>query len=267
MTDDALDPRDELASAHLDGETTPDEAQAIASDPQLSARVAALAATRDAVRTADGPVDETRREIAIAAALAAFDETGAEVTPIVGRRRPSAARWLPLVGVAAAVLAVALAIPVLTRDDDTPDEDLAQGLTTTLAPPAVAEDAFRAAEPNGSSRATEDETRTLAIVETADFGPQADVDALTAAVRARLVAGSPTTLSGSPPPMPSPEAETCLAPLRQAAVDQGSATFLQVTAVVDGQAVTGTVTQRPDGTQVLDVVAVDGCAPIASVQL
>ena len=86
MTDDTFDPRDELASAHLDGATTPTEAEEVAGDPELAARVEGFAATREAVRTGDLPIDEERRETAIAAALAAFDVQDAPI-PITRARR------------------------------------------------------------------------------------------------------------------------------------------------------------------------------------
>jgi hypothetical protein len=173
MTDDALDPRDELASAHLDGATTPDEAAQVAGDEDLEARVAAFAASREAVRAVGGPVDEARREAAIAA-----------------------------------------------------------------APPALA----------------------------ADLGPHADLGSLADAARATL-ASPPTTVPGTPAPTAEPGAEACLAGLRVAAADAGGTIVLEATAVLDDRPVVAAATRQPDGTLVLDVVALDGCAPIASVDL
>ena len=73
MTDPFLD---ELASAHLDGATTPEEAARIAADPSLQARVEALRQVRAALGEVP-PADPVAREAGIAAALEAF----AEATP------------------------------------------------------------------------------------------------------------------------------------------------------------------------------------------
>ena len=70
MTDPFLD---ELASAHLDGVTTPEEAARVAADPALQARVEALRRVRAAVSEAP-PADPVARDAAIAAALTAFGE-------------------------------------------------------------------------------------------------------------------------------------------------------------------------------------------------
>jgi hypothetical protein len=93
---------DELASALLDGLLTDDEATAARRDPAVLARLAELAAVRDAVRRPPARPDTDARERGLAAALAAFDagdeageprETsaaaGATVSPF-GRRRPAA---------------------------------------------------------------------------------------------------------------------------------------------------------------------------------
>lgn len=126
MTDPTNDPQtalDELASAHLDGLTSAEEARQVTTDPALLARVERLRQVREAVRTPDVPVDAARREVAIAAALAAAPgtELTAPVAPVgdvaVARARRSARRrWLPLVGIAAAVGLAALLVPQL--DDD-----------------------------------------------------------------------------------------------------------------------------------------------------
>jgi hypothetical protein len=271
MTDDALDPRDELASAHLDGATTPDEAAQVAGDEDLEARVAAFAASREAVRAVGGPVDEARREAAIAAALDAFEGAPAGVVPITARRRGLPQRWLPAVGMAAAALVLALLIPLLTRDDGS-DEDTVAGpeRTTTLAPFAAgsgggaAEDSARSelAAPGESGAAIAAAPPALA----ADLGPHADLGSLADAARATL-ASPPTTVPGTPAPTAEPGAEACLAGLRVAAADAGGTIVLEATAVLDDRPVVAAATRQPDGTLVLDVVALDGCAPIASVDL
>jgi hypothetical protein len=115
---------DELASAHLDGTTTPDEAARIAADPELQARVRALQAARDAVR-APVPADPDRREAALAAALAAFDQDAIR-RPADRRVVPHSSRTtLRVLGAAAVVALLALLIPVLGTGGD--DDETATG--------------------------------------------------------------------------------------------------------------------------------------------
>jgi hypothetical protein len=122
MTDEHEDPRDArrlLASAYLDGELTPAERAEVETDPLVLAEVEALRSVR-AQLAAVPAADATRREAAIAAAMAA---TGSEVrTPprpsIESRRR---ARWFaPLAAAAAAAVLVVGGIVALrtTGDDD-----------------------------------------------------------------------------------------------------------------------------------------------------
>ena len=86
MTDPTFD---ELASAHLDGATTPEEAARVAADPALQARVEELRRIRDAVAEVPS-VDPARRDAAIAAALAAFADDGSADGRDARRRR-----WRP----------------------------------------------------------------------------------------------------------------------------------------------------------------------------
>src|SRR5690606_41724603 len=105
------------------------------------ARVAALAEARAALRaTRPEPLDEARREQAIAAALDAFDQTGrsvpvSEPTPsaavtdlaaVAARRSQGSTRRLRLVAAAAVVALVALAVPVIgSLSSGDSSEDLA----------------------------------------------------------------------------------------------------------------------------------------------
>src|SRR3546814_18062176 len=68
-----LDPADELASAHVDGMTTREEAARIEADPNLQRRVGEMEAVQDAVWATSAPIDHDTRERAIAAALGDFD--------------------------------------------------------------------------------------------------------------------------------------------------------------------------------------------------
>jgi hypothetical protein len=272
MNDDALDPRDELASAHLDGDTSPDEAATVAGDQALADRVEAFAHVRDAVRAAGGPVDDARRESAIAAALAAYDEAdeaGSGVTRLADRRRPTP-RWLPAVGVAAAALLLALLVPLLTGGDGDDEDTTALGerATTSAAPTQRAFEDSSAAEaaPDAAAGGEAGDTALMAALDLADLGEQPDLDALVAAVRERLAA-PPTSLPGAAPPAPSDDAQACFAKLVESADGAGEAIALQVTAVVDGTPVVAVVRVGSDGAQTLAVVAVGGCTPVGIVPL
>ncbi|MET0727263.1 MAG: hypothetical protein ABWZ76_03080 [Acidimicrobiales bacterium] len=125
---------DELASAHLDGLSTPAEAARIDADPALQARVAAMATARQAVAAGGAPVDPVRRQRAIDAALEAFDagihqegrppEAGVtSLIDVAAKRTGASSRTLRLL--AAAVVAVlAISVPLLARlaDGDSDDE-------------------------------------------------------------------------------------------------------------------------------------------------
>jgi hypothetical protein len=133
LPDPDADDLDALASAHLDGATSAEEAARVAGDPALQARVEELRAVREAV-AALPPVDTARREVAIAAALAAFAEDGAaasaspplapvtSLATVTARRRPSPTRVMRVVGAAAAVVLLAALVPLLGKlggsDDD-----------------------------------------------------------------------------------------------------------------------------------------------------
>jgi hypothetical protein len=153
---------DDLASALVDGLLDADEAAAARRDPAVVARVAALAAARDAVAAPPPAPDPAERERAIAAALSAFDaETSADdegaiaadavreepASPMPGRfdhatplprqaSRPPAARrrgprsarserWARWLGAAAAVVLVVAGVSLLARSNDSDDGDSA----------------------------------------------------------------------------------------------------------------------------------------------
>jgi hypothetical protein len=138
------DPRDpdDLASALLDGLLSDDEAAVARRDPAGAARLAELAAVRDAVRRPPPGPDPAARERGLAAALAAYDSpdeadqpSDGAVSPMrVGRPardtapRPDAPwrphgrahrRWLT----AAAVVLVVVGVGILARNWDTGGSD------------------------------------------------------------------------------------------------------------------------------------------------
>jgi hypothetical protein len=187
MTDH--DPLDDLASAHLDGTTSPDEAAQVAADPALLARVETLRAVRAAVG-AMPPVDPARRDAAITAALAAFDEAGRDepsdrrssvtsLTEVRARRGPPA-RMLRLVGAAAVVLLLAALVPLLAQLGGSHD-DQAGDATSEAASGA---DGGREDDRSGAESA--DPTTTAAdhgLLESAALGEYDSLDDLAAAVR------------------------------------------------------------------------------------
>ncbi|MEZ5408391.1 MAG: hypothetical protein R2761_10215 [Acidimicrobiales bacterium] len=68
------DHHDELASAYLDGQASPEEAALVEGDPQLRAEVDALATLVERLQTDEAPVDPGVRQRHLSAALAAFDQ-------------------------------------------------------------------------------------------------------------------------------------------------------------------------------------------------
>ncbi len=116
MTDQhPFDPLDDLASAHLDGASTPEEAARVDVDPEIQARIVAMGRIREVMATPP-PHPREARERAINAALAAYDEEAnpaIAVTPVTSRawgRTPIVWR---VVGVAAAVALVVALVPMV----------------------------------------------------------------------------------------------------------------------------------------------------------
>ena len=201
MTDH--DPLDELASAHLDGATSPEEAAQVAADPALQARVEELRAVRDAV-AAVPPVDPARRDAAIAAALAAFEEAGppepgrsasvTSLTEVAARRGRSARarRWLG----AAAVIALLVALVPLVRQARRRlrrrHGQRAGGFTETGA--AIG-DERRARRPEAAADGGERRHDRPSAATGSTLGAYDSVDELAAAVRA---SAAPGTSAGPP---------------------------------------------------------------------
>jgi hypothetical protein len=113
------DELDELASAYLDGEVTPDERAQVDADPDLVARVGELRAVRSALAAPPGQPDASTRERALAAARAeasARAAAGATMGTVASIERRRSRRALAVIGaVAAAVIAIALVAVVATR--------------------------------------------------------------------------------------------------------------------------------------------------------
>jgi hypothetical protein len=279
---DSIDPLDELASAHLDGVTTPEEASRVASDPDLAARVAAFAAVRAAVGADTGPVDVDRKEQALAAALGALDPTATAGpgTPIGSladaARRRSNRRRMQLVGVAAAVAIAVAVVPVLARHRDrSADRVAAAAGSTTTALAAGKQAAPREAADSGAAG----QTMTALAAPPVALGPFPDLSSLAAVARAQLASASSTTTApvgtggtaGSDTPaaaMPAPPdaaTQTCLDAAQQAATDAGQVVVLSGTATLGERSVAVVVTEAPDGHRVLTATdPAAGCTVVGS---
>lgn len=241
MTDEPLDPidptdhRDELASAHLDGLTTADESAQVADDAELRARVERLGAAREALRATDANVTitadvEQRREAGIAAALAAYDDEVAATTrstlaavPTVRRLRAAEPRrrW-QVIGIAAAVLLLALAVPLLGSLDDgsddessdvaleaAPEESTADRATESAAPMAGDDDSSGA---TGSPEALDSTLAALPHLGAVESWPEL-ADAVARARQGLPAAGgsASTTVAAEADTMPTTPfaADTC----------------------------------------------------------
>ncbi|MDH5290287.1 MAG: hypothetical protein OEY41_09835, partial [Acidimicrobiia bacterium] len=229
------------------GATTPGEAARAASDPELLARVEVLGQVRAALG-AIPPVDVERREHAIAAALAAFDEQGAlsaptlrAGAPISRRRRRPAPRTWRLVGVAAALAALVAVVPIVaslsSRSDD-PDATALSGpeersADRSTGPSSAAPDDAEAGAALGptSSSAAPNAARYPAL------GAFADDDALVQGVRS---APGPVDSGGAPYDL-APDPTSCVARLVEG-LPRGATPILAATASVAGAPVAVVVT-------------------------
>ena len=289
MTDRPDDPRDELASAHLDGLTTPEEAERVAADPDLQHRVAALRAVQEAVRSGTTVVDAGRREQAIAAALAAFaedhagsDEPGAgapvgDLAAVAARRSERATRWRRVLGVAAAAVVLALSVPVLGSlgsDDDSEDlateaaDEAAPDSTTMAAGDAEADtgqDATGYADSLSTDAPTADRL-TVGVIDLGSFAAYADLEA---SVRTQL---DPAAAGPSPGTSESravdDQATACTTKAVDDATAAGAFIALQAVAVLDDRAVTVTVVQHPDSRRTILVADPErACELVATSEL
>lgn len=266
MTDPTHDPQaelDELASAHLDGQTSAEEASRVTGDPALVARVEQLRQARAAVRTPDLPPDPGRREAAIAAALlAAGHEPLTAPVPqvddlaVVRARRSSARRWLPLAGVAAAIALAALLIPRL-GDDAGPSDTLASrsdAVEQGAGDRDGASDDGRAAD----SSATAEAGATLEAP--ADPGADTGGGAADAGAGTDGEPGATTTGGGSGTTTTAPESFTTLATPAGHLLDLG--TFADGEAeqlVAAAKAAAADPADTPSAKPTVDRSAVDRC--------
>lgn len=263
---DQHDPLDDLASAHLDGETNPAEAASVASDPLLLARVERLSEARELLRGAEVTIDPQARDRAIAAALAAFDVEdpaalpsqgdGTEVTALAPRaaRRPSR-RAIELVGIAAAVALLALAVPLLGRLDSGSNDDVAATAGQT------SDNAAGGAAPNVKGAAPS----TLADggVPVAHLGSFADIPHLTQAVRSALSVASGYATQSGPSAASDRAIESSVTPCAEERARIGPVVYTAL-AELNGQPVVVVVRDDPAGGRSMVALDANDCTTVAT---
>jgi len=252
------DDLDELASAHLDGTTSAEEAARVAADPALLARVEELRAVRDAV-AALPPIDPARREAAIAASLAAFAEEGAaaaalapvaSLAAVAARQRQSPARYLRLVGAAAAVVLLAALVPLLGKLGESDDAAEATSGGFEDAGSSIGESAPEAAADSGAGATT-----TTAAGATY-LGSYASLADLVAAIEDRdeSDAGSDASTLGAQ----GSNGSGCPTD-RSDELTGSSKSAIVSSATVAGDPVVVVILSAPDGARTLLVFSADGC--------
>jgi len=271
---DLPDPLDELASAHLDGATTEEEAARIAADPELQARVEELRVARDALQTAVAPVDPARRDAAVAAALAAFHEADATDRPATARvtsladvasRRRSPGLALRVLGAAAVLVLVALLVPLLageggddaetadaSREDADLEETAGDAFDDGSEAPAQPESGTASEAAGGTDAPTT--TRAALYDLVGPLGSFEDVDALAAAITREQGALLETTEGVSD--------LGCVQP-RDAAFSS-SRVVIAADAIVAGEPVEVVVATEEDGARRMTVLRADSCTVLAT---
>ncbi len=230
MSDEPLTP-DELASATIDGEDTGSHDD-VAANATLTMRVAELRAAAAAIATPVA-IDAGRRDAAVAAALAVFDEEHAAAPPVDATDAPDApdARVRALrhrrinqtiLGAAAAVVVLIGAVALLTRDD-TSTSDTASAPATIVTDAAAGEAgaaptsmASTSAAPPAPDRATSEAAADAdAGASSALAGNLGDIDNPAALQAALADAFGSDRFQGKAPLAPQP----CEAAVRAATTD------------------------------------------------
>ncbi|MFN3218109.1 MAG: hypothetical protein ACE367_16560 [Acidimicrobiales bacterium] len=156
MTDPTPDAElDELVAAYLDGEATAAERARVQGDPVLLARAEALRAVSRMVAEPVAAPDAALRDAQIAAALAA-SSTSPVVTAMPTNR--SRSDLLRFASIAAAVLAILVAVPLLVSNTGSDDEDMATEASS-------ADDGLAAMDSVAASEGDEDGAAEMAAEE------------------------------------------------------------------------------------------------------
>jgi hypothetical protein len=164
MTDPIPSPDalDELVSAVLDGEADASERARVEADPVLRARLAELRAVRDQVAAEVPPLDAIT---ATRLRLAALDATTDATRPVRGPQSARVGRWLA--SVAAVVLLIAVAIPVLGSlggdgDFDSADSGGDEASETSDLESLTGSDVAQESSDGGEADASEEFDRSMA---------------------------------------------------------------------------------------------------------
>jgi hypothetical protein len=178
-----------LASAYLDGTLTDEERARADADPEVMAAVQRLGELRRALSAVDPP-DPARRDVAINAALDAFDVARRPTAPPPASARSGRRSSTWFLGAAAAALVLVVAGGILATRGDEGGDDTAGGGAATEAggTTAVADVASGGAEATGST----------------DAAPQARTDS---AAGASPTTAAPGTLAAAASTTPAPQAE------------------------------------------------------------
>jgi hypothetical protein len=170
---------DELVSAVLDGEATDEEAARVRADAALSARLAELRATRNAIAASVTPPSSEQRDALIAVAVTSANATAA-ARPTADVRDRRRRRVLRVASIAAAVLAVIGVVGAIAALSGR--ESRNAGSTVAGQAPSSS-DAAPAAAPQSTSPSLEANPSAAATDGLADLGsfqtPQELVDAVT----------------------------------------------------------------------------------------
>jgi hypothetical protein len=265
MSDDPTFDDDELVSAYVDGEATPEEVAAVEADPHLLARVEVLRAVARAVASAPvAPAPEDARETSIAAALAAAG-SHAEVTDLAAVR---ARRPLRVLSIAAAVL-IALAIGAGLLAQANRDSTSSSAAKTSAAGSGASSSSSSSAA--ADERAAADQAaptpNTFGALAAPDLGDYDDAAVLVAAAKGRLDA---TKSTGGSPSAAGPAAGSATAPQDSAAAGGAEAAtcprpvdvVFEGVARLDGAPVT-VVVFGPQDRQVIELVDAT-CAVVLS---
>jgi hypothetical protein len=268
-------PDDELVSAVLDGEATPDERARVAADPVLAARLAEFTVVAEAVGAPVETPAEAARDAAVAAALAERRRPDPVVVPLRPRRSNGS-----FLAIAAAVMGALLLAGLLAgRLDSGGDDQLAGGGDSA----DTAESAGDGGEESGGTAAAEDATSAPETGDTAtdafspatvELGEVSDEAALREAlVASGALAGvgtSPTTTSTVPQPTTPSDLDTvrgesieCQVRLEEAdpALD---GLLVEGTAVYAGTPAVVYVFATVDGETRVVVVTEAGCETLVS---
>jgi hypothetical protein len=199
MTDDTGltgSPDDEIASAVLDGEATPDEVARVAREPQLAERVEAFRAVQAAVAEPVSPPSASARDHAVATAVAAAatqsagSETASDteggsiaggenrVRPLVRPKR-AGRTWSIAAAVAAAVLIPLAAVAVLSSGESQDDSASSGGETAADQFEAADDEVVTSTAPSldsAESQVAEDEPDLGAIDDADELREVASAD-------------------------------------------------------------------------------------------